>query len=87
MKVHIRLHLMIEGMKQRQEGLFQVNARDFKNSPEMTVGIVAYEWVQRMMYQTGYRETEITQLVYNEEHDITELVRSIRPVVEDDLPF
>lgn len=87
MNVHIRLHLNIEGSKSRQEGMFPVNAKDFKNDPDMTIGIIAYEWIQRIMYQTGYRETEITQVVYNEEHDITQVVKQIRPVIKDDLPF
>lgn len=87
MEVHIRLHLNIEGTKSRQEGIFSVNTKDFKDNPDMTVGIIAYEWIQRIMHQTGYRETEITRVVYNEEYDITEVVKQIRPVIQDDLPF
>ncbi|WP_205439666.1 hypothetical protein [Peribacillus alkalitolerans] len=87
MEVHIRLHLNIEGNKQRSEGMFPVNSKDFKEDPDMTVGIIAYEWIQKIKHQTGYRETEITQVVYNEEHDITELVRQIKPVIKDNLPF
>lgn len=87
MEVHIRLHLNIEGNKSRQEGKFQINNRDFNDDPDMTVGIIAYEWIQRMKHRTGYRETEITQVVYNDEQDITEVVKKIRPVVKDDLPF
>lgn len=87
MEVHIRLHLKIEGIGSRQEGMFPVNQRDFKNDSDMTVGVIAYEWVQRIMHQSGYRETEITEVVYNEEHDITEVVKQIRPIIKDDLPF
>lgn len=87
MEVHIRIHLNIEGNKQRQEGMFQVNQRDFKEDPDMTVGIIAYEWIQKVMHQTGYRETEITKVVYNEEHDITAVVKQIKPIIKDDLPF
>lgn len=87
MNVHIRIHLNIDGNKQRQEGMFQFNQREFKEDPEMTVGIIAYEWIEKMKHQTGYRVTEIIQVVYNEEHDITEVVKKIRPVVKDDLPF
>ncbi|AGK52054.1 hypothetical protein B1NLA3E_01350 [Bacillus sp. 1NLA3E] len=49
--------------------------------------IVAYEWIQQIKMDTGFRKTIIEKVTWNEENDITEIVKQLMPIVVDDLPF
>lgn len=60
---------------------------EFKDDPDFAVSIVAYEWIQKQMKETGFRETVIEKVTWDEEHNITDEVKRIHPVINDDLPF
>ncbi|WP_226619889.1 hypothetical protein [Cytobacillus firmus] len=87
MNVVIQTVLNIEGIRGYSNGEFTVKTSDFKKDPNFTVAIVAYEWIQQQMNETGHRETIIEKVTWNEVNDITEIVKQIRPVIKEDLPF
>jgi hypothetical protein len=87
MKVVIETILNIEGNRGMRRGEFFVHDRDFKTDANFSVAVVAYEWIQHQMKETGYRETIIEKVTWNENNDITEDVKRIRPIVKDNLPF
>ncbi|WP_453992073.1 hypothetical protein [Bacillus nitroreducens] len=88
MKVNIDVFLNIEGNYTRSGGPFNVNSREYIDNPDLAVAIIAYEYIQEIVRQTGYRETEIRKVLYEGNKDITELTRQIRRVPpRDDLPF
>lgn len=88
MKIIIETRLNIEGNRNMRRGEFFVNDRDFNADPHFTVGIIAYEWIEKQKAETGQRTTIVEKVIWNDEHDITELVKEIRPLEPvDDLPF
>lgn len=87
MRVVIETKLNIEGNRGSSRGEFFVRDRDFKDDPNFAVAIVAYEWIQLQWRESGCRDLIIEMVTWNEENDITEDVKQIRPVVKDDLPF
>ncbi|RBP92077.1 hypothetical protein DFO70_1073 [Cytobacillus firmus] len=87
MRVVIETKLNIEGNRGSSRGKFFVRDRDFKDDPNFAVAVVAYEWIQQQWRESGCRDLIIEMVTWNEENDITEIVKEIEPVVEDDLPF
>ncbi len=87
MRVVIETILNIEGNRGMRRGEFFVPDRDFKDDPNFAVAVVAYEWIQQQMNETGHRETIIEKVTWNEQNDITEVVNQIQPIIKDDLPF
>lgn len=88
MRVVIEATLTIEGNRGMQRGEFFVKDRNFKKDPDFAVAVVAYEWIQQQKRETGQRETIIEKVTWNEENDITQIVKEIEPVLpEDKLPF
>ncbi|MDF2791845.1 MAG: hypothetical protein K0S80_4947 [Neobacillus sp.] len=80
MKIILKVQLNIEGSRLTQGGEFTTRNKD-------DIPIVAFEWIQRIKMDTGYRKTIIEKITWNEENDITDDVRKIRKEVIDDLPF
>lgn len=88
LKVIIETRLIIEGNHNMRRGEFFINDREFKADPDFAVSVIAYEWIERQKAETGYRDTIIEKVVWNEVNDITDLVKQIRPIEPvDDLPF
>ncbi|MCS0652039.1 hypothetical protein [Cytobacillus firmus] len=87
MRVVIETMLNIEGNRGSSRGEFFVRDRDFKDDPNFTVAVVAYEWIQQQWRESGCRDMIVEMVTWNEENDITEVVKQVQPVVEDDLPF
>lgn len=88
MKIHLEVHLNIEGNRTLQRASFDVNKKEYENDSEFTAGVVAYQWIEQIKRETGYKETEIELVKLDGTQDITETVRKIRPIVPpDDLPF
>ncbi|MEH7389668.1 hypothetical protein [Bacillus sp. JJ1474] len=88
MKVIIETHTRVEGTGNMRRGEFFVNDQEFKEDPDFTVGVVAYEWIEQQKRETGFRDTDIEKVIWNEVNDITELVKQIKPIDPvDDLPF
>ncbi|MGM0780077.1 MAG: hypothetical protein ACQEXE_26345 [Bacillota bacterium] len=67
--------------------MFYVRDQEFKVDPNFAVAVVAYEWIRQQWRESGCRDMIIEMVTWNEENDITEDVKQIRPVVKDDLPF
>ncbi|WP_370225311.1 hypothetical protein [Cytobacillus sp.] len=88
MRVVIQTILNFEGNRGFRNGEFHVRDSEFKKDPNFAVAVVAYEWIQQQKRESGYRETIIEKVTWNEQNDITQIVREIEPVLpEDDLPF
>ncbi|MFP7445215.1 hypothetical protein SFC50_16120 [Bacillus infantis] len=88
MRVLIEIQLTIDGTGSVSTGDFTVNNQDFKKDPDFACAVIAYEWIQKLKYDTGFRETTIDEVTWNQENDITELVKTIKPIIADDnLPF
>lgn len=88
MKVHIEVHLRIDGIGHLQRGPFDVNPVEFAENPDMAATKIAYDFIQEIKSQTGYRETKIEKVIYDGEHNITKLVRNYEPYIDDSiLPF
>lgn len=87
MRVVIQTILNVEGNRGFRNGEFHVRDIEFKKDPDFAVAVVAYEWIQQQWRETGCRDMVIEKVTWNEENDITEDVKQIRPVMKDDLPF
>ncbi|USK40183.1 hypothetical protein LIS77_06710 [Cytobacillus firmus] len=88
MKVVIQTILNVEGNRGFRNGEFYVRDSEFKKDPDFAVAVVAYEWIQQQWRASGCRDMVIERVTWNEENDITQIVREIEPVLpEDDLPF
>ncbi|MFJ7929591.1 hypothetical protein [Peribacillus sp. NPDC096448] len=63
-----------------QSGSFPVVNSEFKKDPDWTAAITAYEWVQQIKIKfAASKDFQINQVIYNEDIDITELVKKVRP--------
>lgn len=88
MNINIKLNLHAKGNNFLQSGSFPVTNSEFKKDPDWTAAIAAYEWIQRIQSDYGSSgDFRIDKVVYNGDIDITELVKKVRPVIQDDLPF
>lgn len=88
MKINLEVFYLSEsGTHINQRGPFEVNKEEFEEDPDFTAAVRAYEWTQQIYRENGCRNMEITKVIYNGNKDITEIVKQIRPVFEDDLPF
>lgn len=88
MKVVIQTILNVEGNRGFRNGEFHVRDSEFKKDPDFAVAVVAYEWIQQQWRESGCRDLIIENVTWNEENDITQIVREIEPVLpDDDLPF
>lgn len=88
MKVNIDVFLYIEGSHLRSGGAFNINPREYKDNPDLSVAIVAYQYIQSIIKETGYKETIIKKVIYEGKKDITKLTRQIKRIPPpDNLPF
>lgn len=88
MKVVIQTILNVEGNRGFRNGEFHIRDIEFKKDPNFAVAVVAYEWIQAQWRESGCRDMIIEKVTWNEENDITQIVREIQPIIpKDDLPF
>ncbi|MFS0864142.1 hypothetical protein [Fredinandcohnia sp. 179-A 10B2 NHS] len=88
MRVNIEVTLNIEDNIMSSGGTFTVNYREYRDNPNLAVAFVADRYIQNIISQTGYRQTDIRKVVYNGDKDITELTKQIRRIPpKDNLPF
>ncbi|HWO74985.1 MAG TPA: hypothetical protein VNM69_03585 [Bacillus sp. (in: firmicutes)] len=87
MKITISISLNIEETRIGNADSFPVNRWNFKKDPDWEAAIIAYQKIEKIKYETGYRKTEILKVTYSEDNDITELVKKVRPIIKDDLPL
>lgn len=81
MNINIKVYLHSKDTRFFQSGSFPVLNTDFKKDPDWTAAIAAYEWIQQIKSNyAASKDFRIDQVVYNEDIDITELVKKVRPV-------
>ncbi|QNK46465.1 hypothetical protein H7F28_13835 [Brevibacterium sp. PAMC23299] len=79
MNINIKVYLHSKGSNFLQSGSFPVVNSDYKKDPDWTAAIATYEWIQQI--KNNYAASEdfrIDQVVYNNDIDITELVKKVR---------
>ena len=88
MNINISIHLYAHGNNCFKGGSFAVMPSDFKKDSDWTAAIVAFEWIKQIKRELGFSDDfRITKVYYNEDIDITELVKKVEPIDHDDLPF
>ncbi|MFJ7681138.1 hypothetical protein [Peribacillus butanolivorans] len=78
MNINIKVYLHSKGTKFLQSGSFPVPNSEYKKDPDWTAAITAYEWIQQI--KNSYAASEdfrIDQVIYNEDIDITEIVKKV----------
>jgi hypothetical protein len=69
LRFNVTVDLCIEGNKLKRFNQIYSN--------EETLPEKIYAWIREIRMETGYRETEILRVFYNDVHDITEVIRKI----------
>jgi hypothetical protein len=69
MRFNVQVDLNIEGNKLRQSNTIYCKEEIL---PEKI-----YEWIRTIKRETGYRDTVILRVIYDGEHDVTEVVREM----------
>ncbi|WP_057914490.1 hypothetical protein [Peribacillus muralis] len=88
MEIQIEVQLFANGAKFLQAGSCTVITTDFRKEPEWTAAVSAYKWIQKIKNSVHYPgDFQIVSVVCNRDNDITDLVRKVRPIIKDDLPF
>ncbi|MFI8496488.1 hypothetical protein ACIGC1_27240 [Peribacillus butanolivorans] len=88
MNIIIKLNLHAKDNNFLQSGSFPVANSEFKKDPDWTAAIAAYEWIQQIQSEHGSSiDFRIDKVVYHGDIDITELVKKVKPIIQDDLPF
>lgn len=87
MKISIRIIYQANGNKIMQKADFPVNYRKSKENPDQTAARVASYWLNQIKHEMNI--ADILKVVYNEDIDITELVKQLEesPIPDMDLPF
>lgn len=76
MKVRIQVFYEYHGIKAMQKGVFPVNVRDYRQSPDHAAAHSAIVFVQ--VIKRVFPEMRVRSVLYgNDERDITKLVESI----------
>jgi hypothetical protein len=80
MNITIEVHLNIQGTRLSKGGNFNLKYNE-------DVPIFAYNWINQIKRETGYRPTIIEKVLVNGDNDITLLVKSIDEAPIPDLDF
>lgn len=79
MNINIMVYLHSKETKFLQSGSFPVVNSEFKKEPDWTAAIAAYEWIQQIKNKFAASDDfRIDQVIYNEDIDITELVKIVK---------
>lgn len=82
MNINIKVYLHTKGTNFFQSGIFSVLNSDFKKDPDWTSAVAAYIWIQQIkMSFAASDDFRIDQVFYNEDNDITELVKKVKPII------
>lgn len=77
MNINIKVYLHSKGTKFLQSGNFHVLSSDFKKDPDWTAAVAACEWILQIKSNfAASKDFHIVQVIYNDDIDITELVKS-----------
>ena len=82
MRIKLEVHHIIDGSRGMQAGSFDVRYKE-------DIPNLAFQWIKRIKFETGYRKTIIEKVIWNNEHDITQEVIALikAPLPDDNLPF
>lgn len=82
MNINIKVYLHSKGTKFLQSGNFPVLDSDYKKNPDWTAAVASYEWIQQIKSNySASKDFRINQVVYNDDVDITELVKMVKPII------
>lgn len=88
LEVHITTMTPVGPSRSMSRGLFKVNDKEYKKDPTFVAAVEAYKFIEQIRREGGFMDTEIEKVLLEEETDITEDVKKIRPIIpEDNLPF
>jgi hypothetical protein len=76
MELNFRVMVAIEGSRSLRFGRFKVDEMKFAVDPEGEAAKYGLKVYQNIKRETGYRSTQLLNVTYNGEHDITEEVKS-----------
>lgn len=80
MNINIKVYLHSKGTRFLQSGSFTVVNSEFKKEPDWTAAIAAYEWIQLIKIKFAASDDfRIDEVIYNEDINITELVKKVKP--------
>ncbi|OIK11807.1 hypothetical protein BIV59_10725 [Bacillus sp. MUM 13] len=85
MEVSLEVYMNSKGGRFMRKSSFSVKLSDYKKNPDEAAAIAAYEWIQRIKEE--HIEFTVEKVMYNGEHDITRIVKQLKPVFPDNLPF
>lgn len=77
MKINLELHLKFEGTGSLHFDHPVVNARYFREDPHKEAARWAYKRFKAILREHGYIDLVIDKIIYNREHDITDLVQEM----------
>ena len=77
MELNIRVMVAIEGSRSLHFGRYKVNELNFSLNPHAEAARYGFQVYQRIKHDTSYRTTELLNVTYNGEHDITDLVKKV----------
>ncbi|MBT2615141.1 MULTISPECIES: hypothetical protein [unclassified Bacillus (in: firmicutes)] len=82
MNINIKVYLHSKGTRFLQSGSISVPNLDFKKDPDWTAAIAAYKWIEEIKINFAASEDfRIDQVIYNEDIDITDLVKKVKPII------
>ncbi len=78
MNINIKVYLHSKGTRFLQSGSFPVLNSDYKKNPDRTAATAAYNWIQQIKISfAASKDFRIDQVIYNEDNDITDLVKNL----------
>ncbi|WP_260288492.1 hypothetical protein [Peribacillus aracenensis] len=80
MRINLQVYLHAHGSRFLKSGVFPVNVSEFKKEPDQAAAVSAYEWIRAINKEMGFsKDFRIDKVIYDQEHDITEIVRQKTP--------
>lgn len=86
--MNITIRIIYQGFtsKLMQRGSFPVNIKRYEKFPDHEAAYVAHDWLKEIRKEAHVEE--ILEVIYNEDHDITDLVKKLdNTQYQDNLPF
>lgn len=86
MNITIRIIFQGYAAKLMQRASFPVNLKRYEKYPDLEAAYVAYAWLKQIRNEAHINE--IIEVIYNEDLDITDLVKKLDNArYQDNLPF
>ena len=75
MELNFRVMVSIEGARSLRFGRFKVDQLEFSVDPDGVAAEYGLKVYQNIKRETGYRSTQLLNVTYNGQNDITEAVK------------